>query len=49
MNGHQATSGIINFLRESDSAFICINFFDVSSASAGTTNEFANISPSAAR
>ena len=49
MNGHQATSGIINLLRESDSAFICINFFDVSSASAGAPIEFANISPSTAR
>jgi hypothetical protein len=49
MNGHQATSGIINLLRESHSAFIHINFFDVLSASAGAAKEFANISSSAAR
>ena len=49
MNGNQATAGIINLLSESDSAFVRINFFDISSASASAANEFANISPSAIR
>ncbi len=44
MDSYEASAGVINFLRESDSAFVNVNFFDVTSASTGATHEFANIS-----
>ena len=47
MHGYEATSLIVYLLRESHSAFIHINFFDVSSASAGAAKEFANVSSTA--
>jgi hypothetical protein len=49
MDGHQATSGIINFLRESQSAFVCIDFLDVAGNPTCASSELANISSAATR
>jgi len=44
VNGYEPTGCIVNFLHESNRAFVCINFFDVAGASTSATGEFANIS-----
>jgi len=40
---HETAAGIVNLLRKTNRAFVRINLFDVTSATAGATNEFTDV------
>ena len=47
VDGYEPPGCIVNFLHKTNRAFVCINIFDVASASACAAREFANISSAA--
>jgi hypothetical protein len=44
--GYEATARIVDFLGEASGGFVDIDFFDVTSESAGAAGEFPNVSAS---